>query len=560
MIKQFKTEEKDYVLRALVEENKLSSLYSNSEEFNKLISSDFIEGKGSEAIALMRLKNTDVIARAFEYIGKNEKIVVCGDYDCDGIMGTVILLEGLRILGYENVDFVIPNRIIDGYGLKDLESLENYEDIKVVITTDVGISEKIKIDKLLEKGIKVFVTDHHLPGGPDTIPNCTIVDPSYNPDQIDTNICGAVVSLKVMYEMMLTLSTNIIANNFLNMMLPFAGIATVADMMPMVGINRDIVRDTLTAFTLCKSSTRRYLSLKDFIRAYGGYYFINNEDQVPDENLISFFIAPTVNAVSRIKGDVSSVILDLRYAISDKKYISSRSSINYERKKLTADIISRAKIDIDDESPVRVVILNEEDYNTPIKGVLGLIANRIADKTNKVTLVGIKKNQDEKSFYDFSGRSVSGYDLHSAINRISEYLPNDFKYGGHSAAMGLRFFGSQEDIDKMSTALSNDFVKYAKLEEKTYYQFTKEVESEVINTLLKYSPFGQGWKTLNFVYRGEFKNLADDEKSAIIGDYIFRTLTKDTSLIGKTVDVTFNISFDNVYSSTFRVKEIKEVE
>lgn len=517
---------------------------------------------------LTKLKNTDeFISKIKQY--KNKNICIVGDYDCDGITATTIIYCALRQVGYRYLDFYIPNRLTDGYGLskKFLES-NNFKKADLIITVDNGIGCKDVIKKILDSKKDVLVTDHHIPDEGKTPEDVVIVDPKYNGDEF-ADISGATVALKLMYALYKDLGKE---NYFpSDILIPLAGISTISDMMPLLKENRHLVKFTFDRINESKGAkaarySKPYLfALREIISAIGGYIFINNPTSIADENLISFYIAPTMNSQSRVYGDVSSLVSSIIRTILCGDYLASLYRVNIKRKAETTALLTA--IPEREYAESKIVLFNEADFDFQIKGILGLIANRVADSENKISLVGTRTVlEDGTTKLDFSARSVPGYNLYEGINRVKGMMTNEavnIEGGGHASAMGIRLTSKNPDCaDILEKYLNEDISKNKTELVKHLFKVESNGEMDIaINALYKFHPFGQNFKAPTFIYSGEVTEFSSERKEINIGGYVFSVLGRNLeAMVGKKVNITFNISFEDSRFTTLRLKDIEELE
>ena len=458
-------------------------------------------------------------------------------------MGTTILVHTLRNLGFKTY-FSIPNRLTSSYGdqaqgIRDMVSKNN---VSVFITVDNGISGADLKEVCDELSVKLIVTDHHIPY--EDIPqNTLIIDPKYNNDTF-SDICGAQVAMKLCYA----LSKEFRKQFDINLGV-FAGIATVADMMPMLNENRYLVKLTLEEINNVKFNELTNSALFKLIRNVGGYDFIYNQKEVATEDLLGFYICPNINAISRVTGDVTVFVSQLLCILdSPWKNMPSYSWVNFERQKITRTVLNDF-VETNKSGLSEVFIYDVSNYAFPIKGVLGLVANRLSHTLNKIVLIGIKKNENT---IEFSGRSAFGYNLHEGIERIREIHPElNISGGGHANAMGVRIDSKSESVESFKRYLEEDIKNNCNPTDITVFEFEEKLEGEIINTINEFKPFGTGFKNLLFKYSGDLISYDFNSKQAQIGDYYFKVYlpkSKDTngkllneSKTPEIIDVKFNI-------------------
>lgn len=477
---------------------------------------------------------------------KDRRFCIAADYDCDGIMACVIMVTTLRKLGIE-CSFVVPNRLAEGYGMSDTLIDEAIaKNAECIITVDNGISCKDQIDYALSKGLKVFVTDHHMPTEGSIPEGIPIVDPCYNPDEVP-GICGAFVAAKLCYAL---LEANGVSDQyFLSEIGCFAGIATITDMMPVLGENRLLLRATLSYFDFIKKKNVWNRVMK-VLSGLGGSSYLKDARTVATEDLLGYYIGPNINAVSRVNGDVTELIDAIIDSDQYGHYINGFYRYNKERKENTKTLAaSHEKTD----DPVNIEVLNESDFAFPISGLMGLMANKIVSDEHKVSLVGCEKD----GLYEFSCRSIPGYSMHDAFLRIkSEHPELQLDGGGHASAMGLRFPASNENLLLFRECLAADYETHSgDVKEPTYFELEPENIDEVVDIIGKFSIFGTGFRKPTFIYTGNMADYDDNGKFAKIGDYAFRCYLYDADkLIGHSTTVAFTINYDSSNGPYFKVE------
>lgn len=350
-----------------------------------------------------------------KHMGQNNKIIVYGDYDVDGVTSTTILTDYLREIG-ANVSYFVPNRHSDGYGLnKSAIKKLIAEGAKLIITVDNGIRAIDETLFAIENNIDIIITDHHEPG--DTVPQASAI---INPKQKDCNypfkeLAGAGVVFKLLCA--ISGDEQSILENYADII----GIGTIADVMKLIGENRVIVSKGLELVQNTKNNGLRQLLDDAKIK------------KVTAGN-IGYHIAPRINAGGRL--DSATIATEL---FLDDKLENSKILCEYNDKRrvieknITDEIIERIQKNgkVDD-----VIILSGENWEP---GVIGIVASRIAFKYYKpIILICIKDGVGTAS-----GRSISGFDLFKYVNECSHFCE---KSGGHSMAIGLTI--QSENIEK----------------------------------------------------------------------------------------------------------------
>ena len=371
------------------------------------------------------LKNAEVAALMIaEGIRQEKKIRIIGDYDVDGIMSVYILYRCMRSAGAK-VDYRIPDRIKDGYGLNEDMVRECIDaGVEMIVTCDNGIAAMEPIRLAKKAGITVVLTDHHeIPlletenGLVKTMPEADII---VNPKQEGettpmTGICGAVVAYKVMYCLAEQMG---LSGDLLRQMIPYAAMATVCDVMELRGENRTMV--ALGLQVLKQSS--------DY-----GINALMEENQINKENLsayhMGFVLGPCLNASGRLDVAVKGLRLLLSGTKAEAAVMAKEiTELNKVRKDMTAKGVEEAKKQVLEQGeipPVLVVYLPDCH-----ESLAGIIAGRIREKFYRPTIILTDAEDGIKG----SGRSIDGYHMYEALCEVQDLLT---KFGGHPKAAGL---------------------------------------------------------------------------------------------------------------------------
>ncbi len=346
-------------------------------------------------------------------------VIVYGDYDADGICASTILVRALADFGIEANVFV-PERT-QGYGLSR-EAIDGiFEEWfpQLFITVDCGISDAEEVEYIKELGAEVIITDHH--ELPSLLPDCICVNPKFSDDYPYDNLCGAGVAFKLGCAL-----NGKQAYGYLD----FAAIATVADSVPIVGENRDIVAEGLK---LINARPRKN---------YG--YFLNKNGETVTAQSLAFSIAPRVNAAGRMgnAGDALRLFLSddegEMYALSVKL-----GEYNLERQKYCDELYLSAKEKIKQKgADSRVIILSDESWNT---GFVGIVAARLAEEYGRPAMLFVKNGEMLKG----SARSVEGVNIFEALRSCADIIA---EFGGHSQAAGINV--SEENLPLLEERLN----------------------------------------------------------------------------------------------------------
>jgi single-stranded-DNA-specific exonuclease len=349
------------------------------------------------------------IARA---VRDKEGIVIYGDYDVDGVTSIVMLQTVLRSLGAD-AGFVVPHRLVDGYGLKMevLDRVLSERNVKLVITVDCGITSVEPVRRAIERGIDVIITDHHLPPG--TLPEAAAV---LNPKQPGCeypfkDLAGVGVAFKLCCELIRRNGKKISIDSLLKI----AAIGTVADVAPLIGENR-----TITSLGLAGLADVRNPGLRALLKRLG---LSGRGLRAVD---VGFKIGPRINAAGRLAS--ANTAIDLFAAVDEEaawEICIELDRMNTERQQIEQQVRASAEEQI--RGGERILVLAGEGWH---RGVLGLTAGRIAQRYHRPTLV----MTIEGDTCIGSGRSITTIDLHGQLDSVSELFTH---FGGHEFACGF---------------------------------------------------------------------------------------------------------------------------
>ena len=354
------------------------------------------------------------VVRIQEAIENEELMVIYGDYDVDGISATAILYECLTSQG-AHVRCKLPTRG-SGYGLTRaaLESLAS-KGFKLVVTVDNGISAVEEAACAKELGLDLIITDHHLPG--DTLPDAiAVVDPKRPDDESPfKDLCGAGVAFKLCAAL-----EGCDPAELLEMYGELAALGTVADVMPLVGENRTIVREGLS---LLQDTMRPGLHALLESAGCGG--------KPVTADTVSYSLAPRLNAAGRMDNAAVALKLLLCGEEDQATGIAERlAEINTERQQTEQQVFAAALQALEADparTRDRVLVVSGEDWHP---GVIGIVAARLMERFSRPVIV-ISMHEGEGRG---SGRAPDPFDLHSALADCAQYLP---RFGGHAAAAGV---------------------------------------------------------------------------------------------------------------------------
>ena len=407
------------------------------------------------------MKGMDIaVERIFKAIEKNEKVVIYSDYDADGIPGAVILHDFFKKIGYENFTNYIPHRVLEGFGLND-EAVDEFakNEVDLIITVDCGIADVEEAEKIKKHKIDLIITDHHLPRidseGKEELPHAlAILDSKQNSCKYpDKNLCGSGVVFKLVQAL---IKRNIecgisnigknkkqwdIKDGWEKWLLDMVAIATVSDMVPLIGENRLLAYYGLKV--LRKSPRLGLRKLLSIIK-------IDQKNITEDD--IGFMISPRINAASRmgIPEDAFN-LLTTKDENEAFKYATHLNKINDERKGIVAVMVKEIRKHwnaFDPDKKRKVLVAGNPDWKPSL---LGLVANSLMDEhEGPVFLWGREEGKTLKG----SCRSDGCVDI-VAMMRESAHLFDE--YGGHSASGGFSI--SLEKVDLLTDGLEVAYQK-----------------------------------------------------------------------------------------------------
>ncbi|MCA9364486.1 MAG: single-stranded-DNA-specific exonuclease RecJ [Candidatus Moranbacteria bacterium] len=419
-----------------------------------------------------------VVKRVMDAHKKNQKIMIFGDFDVDGVTGATILKEGLENLGI-SAQVYIPDKKTEGHGL-NMYAINQFkkEGFSLLITVDCGVTNHNEIEQANKDKIDTIVIDHH--HIPPTLPpahaviNAQMKESGYP----FRGLCGAGTAFKVIQALYHEMAPERIAET--KWLLDLAATGTVADCVPLIGENRTIVR-----FGLIVLARTRRMGLRE-LYDIGGMKI--DESNVPNTELISFQIAPRINAAGRMAH--AQMAHDLLIEKNQEKAREIAEKIdqhNKDRRKIS-DKISQAVLKIANKEFLdkKIVVAVSEDF--PI-GIVGLVAGRVASQTAKPTAVFTKKEKESQGSF----RSVPGVSIIKALHECEDLL---VKFGGHEQAAGAtikneNFEKFVQRLDKIITKMMGEkiVVPELKIDAQISLNLMNEVLAKGIESM---APFGEG--------------------------------------------------------------------
>lgn len=383
------------------------------------------------------------VALLMRAIEADQRIVIAGDYDCDGATGTAVAERGLRLLGARHVSHVVPNRFVHGYGLSEalVASLDPAPDL--IVTVDNGVASVAGVAAARARGIAVLITDHHLPG--DTLPEAdAIVNPNLVGDGFPSK---ALAGVGVMFYLLLGLRAALRSGGRfprgepdLGALLDLVALGTVADLVPLDFNNRVLVEAGLKRMRAGKACA----GITALIEASGrSLATVGATD-------LAFAVGPRLNAAGRLE-DMS---LGVACLLTDdqgiaRRYAEQLSAINQERRDMQAGMVEEAERMVARAAHVDAVgvALFDPGWHA---GVVGLVASKLKEKLHR-PVVAFAPAGDDSDELRGSARSIPGFHIRDAFAEIDARHPGlILRFGGHAMAAGLSLRAG--DVERFAAA------------------------------------------------------------------------------------------------------------
>lgn len=492
------------------------------------------------------------VDRIVKAIENQEKVIIYGDYDVDGITSITVLKKFLADRGLQ-VDSYIPNRLDEGYGLNKA-AIENIvkQGYQLMITVDCGISGIEEIDYANSLGLETIVTDHHEPT--EVLPKAlAVVDAKRKDNQYPFNQLAGV---GVVFKLAQAISQvyNLDEKEYLKY-LDIVCVGTISDIVPLVDENRVIAKLGLKLVEVTKN-----VGLKALLSSIG-YKKI-------DSSAVSFGIAPRINACGRMGYEQEALKLFLTENINEAVSISKKlNDYNRERQDIERKIYQEVidKIEKGEKDKPCIVLADKNWHH----GVIGIVSSKVTEMYYKPSILICLEDGEGKG----SGRSISGFDLHDALTKCDTYID---RFGGHSMAIGISV--KEENFEKfknqfeeyVNTTNIKELIPIIKVDEEIN---SRDINVNVVNDLNKLEPFGEANKMPIFMYRnlrinsiralseGKHLKLTLKDEGLVIDAIGFNMgHLVDEYLLGDKVDVLGNLeinSFNGRESVQLNLKDIR---
>lgn len=416
------------------------------------------------------------VARIADAVRAQETILVHGDYDVDGMSSTALMTRVLRALGARHVFPFVPNRLTDGYDLGPAGVAEARRlGATLVITCDCGTSAHVPVAELMAGGIDVIITDHHLPGGP--LPSAYAVCNPRRPEclSVDKDLAAVGVAYKIALALCDAFG---VSRALAHRQLDLVALATIADVAPLRGENRVLVR-----YGLKLLAESEHPGLRALIRSSG------LDGKPLTAGRIGFVLAPRLNAAGRIADAKLGLALLLAEREDEANVIARElEELNRARQDLDKSVLDDALRQVDTPAmrDRTAFVLSNRGWHA---GVIGIVASRIVEQTARpAVLVAVEDGVGKGS-----GRSIPAFDLHSALGACAPLFQ---RFGGHRAAAGLTMdadripeFTEQFDAVAKSKLTADDLVPEIRVD---VHVPLDSVGDELEKLVRHFEPFGIG--------------------------------------------------------------------
>jgi single-stranded-DNA-specific exonuclease len=386
-------------------------------------------------------------------IAAGKKLCIVADYDCDGATACAVAIRGLRLLGAQHVDYLVPDRVLDGYGLTPpIARRVKERGADLLITVDNGIASVEGVAAANEVGLQVLVTDHHLPGA--QLPDAAVI---VNPNQPGCEFeSKSIAGVGVMFYVLLALRSELRARGAftlenqpkLDALLPLVALGTVADVVKLDANNRRLVAQGLKRI---RAGVLPH-GLAALFTAAG------RKPQMATTFDFGFALGPRINAAGRL----SDMTLGIECLLTDDaghadELARALDAINRERRDIEGGMREQAMqivetlFDESEEPPPAICVFDPEFH----EGVVGIVASRIKDKLNRPTFVFAASQAPGKEHeLRGSGRSIAGFHLRDALDLVAKRHPGVLlRFGGHAMAAGCTIAEEHLDIFEQALAL-----------------------------------------------------------------------------------------------------------
>jgi single-stranded-DNA-specific exonuclease len=479
----------------------------------------------------------EAVARLYRALLSRETIAIYGDFDADGITATALLVQGLSMLDCEAIPY-IPDRINEGYGLKTtaLDTLQK-QGVSLVVTVDCGITAVSEIKKASKSGLDIIITDHHVP--PDDLPAAAaVIDPKLPDSGYPTpELAGVGVAMKLLEALFSGLGKV----DKLEQVFDLVALGTVADMVPLLGENRYLVKQGLS---ILNNSPR--LGIQEIINRTG------LDASNINSTSISWTIAPRLNAAGRIGNAMNSYRLLMTDSMSEARQLAEwLEQKNQERQKLTTQTLEIAREQVVKQVDQPLLIAADPGYSA---GIIGLVAGRLVEEYYKPVIV-IRTGD---RYCGGSSRSIPEFNMIEALNKCSHLLT---RFGGHSRAAGLSLY--TRELPQLKQALLEIASKELEgVDLRPKIEIDTEttlpgLEGDTYPTIQGMAPFGQGNPVPTFLTRKvdvvSWSTMGNDnshlrmkvKQGSTLFDAVGFGLGNYVNELSNSIDIVYNLEMDH---------------
>lgn len=433
--------------------------------------------------------------------------VVFGDYDCDGISGTAILVRTLQALSPAPVSSFLPRRLTEGYGMTDASVgrlLSEHPSVGLVVTVDNGINSVRHVDALRARGVAVVVTDHHLPG--EVLPACTIVNPkTVAASGPFKDLCGAALAFLLAYRLMVLAKERGLYGgpSLCEPLLVLAGLATVTDLVPLTGLNRMFVSEALRRFNRSGTEKTPFLGAPAGLKTLLECASRGAERRHPAVTArdFGFVLGPRINAVGRLSTGMEALNLLLferkkdeteAHALARVAALAGAVDACNDRRKAIVKVMGDDAIGRIEKGAAAQVIAFGEGH----QGVAGIVASRVLEEVRDVPVCVVVQGHG-------SARAPAGYNVRDALAAAEPFLE---RYGGHAAAAGFTvregFFDAFRAAFVAACARQRAEGGASAACEIDAWVGPEDLTPELVKTLRRMEPFGEGNPEPRFAMKG----------------------------------------------------------
>ena len=505
----------------------------------------------------------EAISLLVDALKTNASILIVGDFDADGATSTAVAIRALKLLGHANVNYLVPNRFEYGYGLTpEIVDVAYQSKPDLIITVDNGIASIDGVARAKEYGIKVLITDHHLPA--EQLPQA---DAIVNPNQVGDDFkCKATAGVGVIFYIMMALRAALREQAWFNNsrvepnlaeLLDLVALGTVADVVPLEHNNRILVAQGIARIRAGKVSA----GLKALIKVSG-----RNEQQIKASDM-GFSVAPRINAAGRL--DDMSVGIECLLCDDDVHAFAIATQLdelNQSRREIEGEMKHQAFKIVDQLIKTHSTLLEDESQNIPSalclyqedwhEGVIGILASRIKEHIHR-PVIAFAKAKD--NCVKGSARSIQGIHLRDVLDEVSKIHPTLIdKFGGHAMAAGLTL--KKENLQAFETAFIKQVTEHLTEAKLLNVLLTdgglteKELNLDIAELIQTAGPWGQLFP------EPVFEGLFDIVTKRIVGSNHLKLVLRSPNTEHEIDAIAFNVTDEHWPTETTQVETVYRLD